>query len=188
MNFLDKNKKILIFKNYNTLQKFYRVIKLQIIKSLFSKEEDENMSINSNDKKAYSEVAKILSEIEEEYIEKIPPKVLETIKNNSLEEYEPNITISMPLTEQNLHQTTFDLLACIYLNYWCENEEEKQMLLKIYSENEKKENEKFEINFSKNKINNDKIEKKDNQLLVIEETNWLKKLFKKFYMFFKSKI
>lgn len=147
--------------------------------------------MNLNDRKAYSEVITILSEMEEEYIQKIPQKVFKTLENNTLDGYEPIIEISRPLTEQNLNQKTFDLLACIYLNYWCENEEEKQRLLKIYSENEKKEKENFEIKFlenSKKEFDKVETEKNEKQILVIEEKNWFKKVIRKVYMFFKSKI
>ena len=33
-----------------------------------------------------------------------------------------------PLKEQNLKQRTFDILGMIKLNYWCENEDEKDLL------------------------------------------------------------
>jgi len=144
--------------------------------------------MNENEKRAYSEVVTILSEIEDEYVQKIPKKVLETLQSSILEGYEPTIEISKPLTEQNLNPKTFDILACIYLNYWCENEEEKQTLLKIYSENEKKEKEKFEIDFSKNRFDKKETKEDEMQILVREEKKWFKKVFEKIYSFFKRKI
>ena len=144
--------------------------------------------MNENDKKAYSEVVTIMSEIEDEYIQKIPRRVLETLEKSVLEDYKPTIEISKPLTEQNLNPKTFDILACLYLNYWCENEEEKKSLLNIYSENEKKEKEKYEINFSKNRLDKKETKGDETQILVTEEKKWFKKIFEKIYSFFKKKI
>lgn len=89
--------------------------------------------------KAYAEVDKILSFMEIRYVEKIPKKMREMFKNEKLQGYEPNIDKNVPLEEQKLERKTLAILAMLNLNYWCENEEEKQELIMAYSHNDKNE-------------------------------------------------
>ena len=86
--------------------------------------------------KAYSEVDKILSFMEIRYVEKVPKKMREMFKNEKLQDYEPNIDKNIPLEEQQLERKTLAILAMLNLNYWCENEEEKEELIRAYSNNE----------------------------------------------------
>lgn len=76
--------------------------------------------------------------MEEKYVEKIPYKMREMFKNNRLNGYDPVIRPEKPLDEQNLQRKTFAILAMLNLNYWCEDEEERQKLIAIYAENDKK--------------------------------------------------
>ena len=82
--------------------------------------------------KAYSEVDKILSFMEIRYVEKVPKKMREMFKNEKLQDYEPNIDKNIPLEEQQLERKTLAILAMLNLNYWCENEEEKEELIIAY--------------------------------------------------------
>ena len=77
--------------------------------------------------KAYAEVDKILSFIGFRYVEKVPKKMREMFKNEKLQGYEPNIDKNTPLEEQKLERKTLAILAMLNINYWCENEEEKQL-------------------------------------------------------------
>ena len=76
--------------------------------------------------KAYAEVDEILPFMEDVYIDKIPKKLRELFKNERLEDYKPNIDPKIPLDEQKLQKKTFSILAMLNLNYWCEDEKEKQ--------------------------------------------------------------
>lgn len=91
--------------------------------------------------KAYAEVDEILSFMEDVYIDKIPKKLRELFKNERLEDYKPNINPKIPLDEQKLQKKTFSILAMLNLNYWCEDEKEKQDLIAIYAENDRKKEE-----------------------------------------------
>lgn len=88
--------------------------------------------------KAYAEVDKILSFMEVKYVEKVPQKMREMFKNEKLQGYEPKIDKDLPLDQQNLQRKTLAILTLLNLNYWCENQEEKQELIKAYSENDRK--------------------------------------------------
>lgn len=147
--------------------------------------------------KAYAEVDEILSFMEDVYIDKIPKKLRELFKNERLEDYKPNIDPKIPLDEQKLQKKTFSILAMLNLNYWCEDEKEKQDLIAIYAENDRKKEELREKynpdNLFKKKETEQKIEEPqkntaENTVLVeYKEEKFFKKLIKKIMNFFKRR-
>ena len=137
--------------------------------------------------KAYAEVDKILSFMGFRYVEKVPKKMRDMFKNEKLQEYEPNIDKNIPLEEQKLERKTIAILAMLNLNYWCENEEEKQELIKAYSNNDKKRNEEIRERYNpdnifKNKHKEKEIEQITEEITAIveyKEENFIKKLLNK---------
>ena len=129
--------------------------------------------MDDNSQKAYNEVNKILSFIEQQYIDKIPNRLLEILKNGEVKGYEPEIQIDKPLTEQNLQQRTFDFLAMLHLNYWCESEEEKQELLSIYAENDKREEKELREKYNPDNLfkGKEKKEQKLQELTDVEQSD-----------------
>ena len=109
----------------------------------------------------YSEVYKILSLMEPKYVDMIPEKLIDLIKREKNENYVPNIKINLPLDEQGLERKTLAFLAMLNLNYWCEDEKEKQDLLKIYYTND----ERAEADL-REKYNPDNIFKKKKQVEI----------------------
>lgn len=143
--------------------------------------------------KAYAEVDKILSYMEIKYVEKIPKKMRELFKSEKLQGYEPKIEKDLPLDQQNLQRKTLAILTLLNLNYWCENQEEKQELIKAYSENDKKREKEM-----REKYNPDNIFKKNNAakemekvtedvtlLVEYKEESFIKKLLNKIKRLFK---
>ncbi len=114
--------------------------------------------MNNEQMESYTEVLTVLNYMETEYKEKIPKKLIDFFERNSAKGYKFNIDLSTPLKEQKLKAKTLSLLAMLNLNYWCENEEEKQELIKHYSENENKYQEEL-----REKYNPDDFLKKSNQ-------------------------
>ena len=147
--------------------------------------------------KAYAEVDEILPFMEDVYIDKIPKKLRELFKNERLEDYKPNIDPKIPLDEQKLQKKTFSILAMLNLNYWCEDDKEKQDLIAIYAENDRKKEElreKYNLdNLFKKKETEQKIEEPqkntaENTVLVeYKEEKFFKKLIKKIMNFFKRR-
>lgn len=147
--------------------------------------------------KAYAEVDEILSFMEDVYIDKIPKKLRELFKNERLEDYKSNINPKIPLDEQKLQKKTFSILAMLNLNYWCEDEKEKQDLIAIYSENDRKKEELREKynpdNLFKKKETEQKIEEpqkntsENTALVEYKEERFFKKLIKKIMNFFKRR-
>lgn len=148
--------------------------------------------------KAYAEVDEILSFMEDVYIDKIPKKLRELFKNERLEDYKPNINPKIPLDEQKLQKKTFSILAMLNLNYWCEDEKEKQDLIAIYSENDRKKEEELREKYNPDKLfkkkeTEQKIEEpkkntaENTALVEYKEEKFFKKLIKKIMNFFKRR-
>lgn len=146
--------------------------------------------------KAYTEVDVILSYMEKVYIDKVPKKMRELFRNEKLQGYKPNINPKIPLDEQNLQNKTYDILAMLNLNYWCESEEEKQELISIYAENDRKKEaelrEKYNPDnlFKKKELQEEKIEQKiseENKALIeYRENNLFKRIINKIMNLFKK--
>ena len=92
--------------------------------------------MENDDEIAYAEVDEILQLLEQEYVDRIPNKIKDFLKEERSKEYNPIIRTDIPLDEQNLNRNTFILLAVLNLNYWCDSEEEKQEILREFAENE----------------------------------------------------
>lgn len=141
-----------------------------------------------NNEIAYTEVDTILSLMDEKYINKIPKNLRGIFKEEKSFDYKPNIDPKKSLNEQNLQRETLVILAILSLNYWCESEEEKQKLIKAYSENEKKNETEIKEKYNPDYIFKNNImlnrEKTENQkeIQMVE----LKKLWNKLRSFFGS--
>ena len=142
--------------------------------------------------RAYSEVDKILSFMEIEYVEKVPKKLRETFENEKLKDYNPDIDKNIPLNEQNLERKTYAILAMLDLNYWCNSEEEKQELLKAYSNNDKKREEELREKYNpdnifKNKVKEIEQEKTEEETALVEykEESLIKKIINRIKRLFK---
>ena len=121
--------------------------------------------MKSEEEIAYKQLITILNNMEPEYKEKIPKKLMKLFEENSAEDYEFHLDLTRPLQEQELNSKTLALLAMLNLNYWCETEEEKQELIKHYTENERKYQEEL-----RKKYNTDNIFQKNNKENKQEET------------------
>lgn len=111
-------------------------------------------------KDAYVEVLGILDLLDEEQKNRIPKKLKEFFENNKNQDYQVNIDSNIPLGEQNLLQETVDILAMLKLNYWCTNEKEKEGLLNLLNENEKKYQEELRKKYNPNNLFKDKESKR----------------------------
>lgn len=150
---------------------------------------------------AYAETLEVLDNMEEIYIQKIPQKLIDFLRENSSKDYQNHITTDKPLKNQNLNQTTLNLLALINLKYWVESEEHKKELLKKYKDNEKKEIERLNKHFDSSSIfeKNNEEKQENNQINLEEKIENIeinkenlpverKSIFKRFIDFLKSKI
>ena len=127
------------------------------------------MSVSLTTRQAYSEVDEFLSLLGEEQINKVPKQLRELFREEKDHNYTKNINPNTPIKDQNLMEETLAIIALLNLEYWCEDEQEKERLRKIYSNNEKAYNEVFQIAFDPNKIFNKQSETADSYSK--EETN-----------------
>lgn len=120
----------------------------------------------------------ILDLIDSEMKNKVSANFIKFIKEEKDNNYKPNINPELPLEEQNILPETIDILALLKLNYWC-NEEEKKELLKVLNKNEQK----FQKE-AKEKYDIDKLFKTNKTKEIInlpekgESENFIKKLIK----------
>ena len=149
--------------------------------------------MENNLSKAYSEVLEILSYMEQKYIDMIPKKLLDLFNAEKDKNYKININPKIPLTEQKLQRKTLALLAMLNLHYWCESEEEKQELLKLYAENDKKKEEELREKYNpdnlfKKKETNKSVENERNTALIeYKEENFFKKVLNKIMSLFRKR-
>lgn len=117
---------------------------------------------------AYAEIDEILNLLEDDYREKVPKKVRDFFKEEKMKDYHPKIDIEKPLIEQNLKRETMVLLAILNLNYWCENEKEKQRFLNELDKNEEEKKELEEKYNPDNLFKKKQDESTENNLQIIE--------------------
>ena len=141
---------------------------------------------------AYAEIDEILNLLEYKYREKVPEKVRAIFKEEKMPDYTPSIDVNIPLIQQNLKRETIVLLAILNINYWCENEEEKQFFLNELAKNEE-ENKKLEEKYNPDNLFKSKQEKlidksrqAGQELIEYKETNFISKLLKKIKQLFRK--
>ena len=105
----------------------------------------------------------ILENSSKNIIEKIPTKFLDFMKDIASKTYEFNYDKSKSLNEQNLKPETRGLIALVYQDYICNNEQKKEYIRKSRLFANKMEDLKRE------KYNPDNIFKKQEQLKNTEE-------------------
>ena len=82
--------------------------------------------------RAYSEVYSFINTLGIEYKEKIPNKVYDTIRDNRDKEYNPIYKKEQTIQEGILSYEALCLLSALNLQYWCNDNEEKNILKQKY--------------------------------------------------------
>lgn len=146
--------------------------------------------LSVNTRQAYAEIDSFIDLLDEYNKNKIPEKLREYFKNEKDEKYIKKINPNQSIQSQNLKEETLALIAMLNLQYWCENEDEKERLKKIYAQNEKKYQDmiqaKYNIDniFKKNEeIIENKQEQKNNMQIVVYKNSTLKRIINKILNF-----
>lgn len=146
--------------------------------------------LSVNTRQAYAEIDSFIDLLDEYNKNKIPEKLREYFKNEKDEKYIKKINPNQSIQSQNLKEETLALIAMLNLQYWCENEDEKERMKKIYAQNEKKYQdmiqEKYNIDniFKKNEeIIENKQEQKNNMQIVEYKNSVLKRIVNKILNF-----
>lgn len=141
------------------------------------------MSIPVSTRQAYSEIDTFIELLDEYSKNKIPQKLRKFFKREKDEAYIKNINPNIPIKDQNLKKETLALIAMLNLQYWCEDENEKEKLKNIYKENEIRHQEKLKEKYNsdnlfKNKIktNIEKIENEQTDMVKYRKENIFSKI------------
>ena len=149
-----------------------------------------------NTRQAYSEIDEFLSLLTKEQINKIPLKLRDLFKEEKDKEYKKQIYSEIPIKDQNLKRETLAIIAMLNLQYWCEDEKEKERLRKIYAQNEKIYQETLQIEFNPDNIfkNRQDISRNFNNtdtgstaIIEFKEKSFLKKILDKIKKIFNRK-
>lgn len=108
-------------------------------------------------RRTFCDIDIILNALPEEDRNKVPMKLRKLISENKLEDYESTVRIDVPIEEQELHPDTQTFIGMLYLYYWCETEEEKRELKKLFSENEKRYQKELEEKYQVFKNDNNQV-------------------------------
>lgn len=149
------------------------------------------MGVSINTRKAYSEVDEFLSLISEEQRNKIPENIREFFKQEKDKEYFKGINPNIEIKKQNLLEETLAIIAMLNLNYICEDEEEKERLKEVYTNNEKKYQDLFQVAFNEDSIfglKEDFALKLEEQIIIPEEENIIKKILNRIKRIFRKTV
>lgn len=122
------------------------------------------MAVSIKTRQAYSEIDEFLGLLSEEKRNRIPQKLREFFKEERDTNYIKGISPTEPIKNQNLKEETLGIIALLNLQYWCEDENEKQRLKEVYAKNEKVYQEMLQVAF-----NPDDIFKKKTQVVEQEQ-------------------
>ncbi len=135
----------------------------------------------TDDNIMYAELSEILKMMEPEEVNKIPKKLLEVIEKEKSNTYIPNYDSKIELNSQSIKKETLAMLALLYINYWCEDENEKKEYLKLIEKNEQK----YQVELNKKTditkfFESEKKEKMQEQsLTVVENKNLITRIIEK---------
>lgn len=138
----------------------------------------------ANTSRAYSEVYEFINSLGNEYKNKLPKKIYLTIQDNRDKNYIPKYEINQSVDNNTFSKEALALISALNLQYWCEDVEEKDRLKKVYTENQKLENEKYSYEnlFKNNKTEEQIQEEKQSenvQMIEYKEENVFQKVFNK---------
>ena len=149
-------------------------------------------------RRAYSEVCAVLECMPDEYVKKIPKKIIHLFQTEKLENYEVNINKLNPLDKKCLSQKAMAIIAMLNYQCWFPNQKVKEELYKQYLSNNKKYEDKIKEKYSIDNIfKNKKVEKtvkigkievqEIQDLIEYKEKTFIQKIFDKIKSFLKIK-
>ena len=141
---------------------------------------------------ASTEINMILKCLPKSYIEKIPKHLIKFFEDTASKDYIPQFDPTLDLDHQKLKEKTKDILAVLYMNYWCSKEQKQEFKNKIIlneKNNEKMPEEKYSIDIFENKKKMKQIEqeeRKENLALQVKKEMWYNKILNNISKFIKN--
>lgn len=78
--------------------------------------------------KTYREINIMLDLLGEPFKQRLPKSMIPFFKEQEDKDYNPRITLTEDGFSKNIHTDTYILMSMMYINYWCEDPEEKEKL------------------------------------------------------------
>lgn len=127
---------------------------------------------------AYAEVSSIFGNLEKDYYKKVPKYIVNFLKDNALKNYTVNVEF------EEFSNLAKQILCYLNLEYWS-TAEEKQELVEVYSLNQEKINEQYDISkiFEARKAK--KYEQNNLETRITVKQTWLQKLVQKLKSIFR---
>ena len=131
-----------------------------------------------NNNAMYNEVYEFLNLLGEKYINKIPVKFYEFIKQEQILNYDLKWDISKDIASQ-LSDDAVALIAYLNMSYWCK-EEEKIRLEKIYRDNDTQNKKEYNLEEILNE-KREKLSSENTEIMIIDtkKENIFKKIIDK---------
>lgn len=134
-------------------------------------------------KQALAETSKVINFMNEDLVKKIPKDILSLIEVNKDKNYKVSILPDVPIYEQNIKKETKGILAVLYREYLCDENERKRL--------QKEEKEYFKSKYSVDKLFENRKKTKEiennNEIVVLKKENIIEKLIKTIRKFFYKK-
>ena len=142
------------------------------------------------------ELNEIFKILDKNLIEKLPKALLKKIANEKSTNYNFSLDYSKRLSEQNLSETTELFLTTLHLKYWC-NKEEQQQILNAMKKNEIEYQEELRKKYNTDNLFKNKYKTKEDvnnqeqtdiqqvQMIEYKKDNLFKKILNKIKHFFK---
>ena len=134
-----------------------------------------------------TETLDILNHMDKSYIDKIPKKFKDFLEKNKSDSYIPHLDHSKKIKEINKKEKTKDILATIYMNYWC-NAEQKENYIKTLKQNEEKYQEELKEKYNPDNIFKNKTQKTIQQEQPVQENVDLVEVKESFFTKFIKKL
>lgn len=122
---------------------------------------------------AYTEVYEIINLMDDQYKEKIPKRLRQHISEMKLNDYNVKIDSNISLKEQEISKKALSILAVLNYNYWCVDDNKKNILINQYIKNEEEYQKKLREEYNYDKLFNTK-----NKNTKYNEVNECKQLVK----------
>jgi len=127
------------------------------------------MGVSITTRQAYSEINEFLGLLTEEQRNKVPKKLRDFFREERDTNYIKGIRADIPVNQQNFKEETLAIIALLNLQYWCQDENEKQRLKSIYANNEKVYQEMLQVKFNPDDIFKKRNMPKEDE--ITEQTN-----------------
>ena len=134
----------------------------------------------------YNEVYEFLNVLGKKYIDKIPTSLYDFIKEEKSEECNNVLDVKKDISEQ-ISDEALSFIAYLNLTYWCSTEE-KEELIRIYVENDKKEEAIKREKYNPDKLFENKTKRiNEEKAIVIYKESLLRKIINKIKQLFIDK-